>query len=199
MTPKEQSPLFEPELTLPPGLLFRPNFITEDEEAAYLGLFKELPLERVQFKEYQTKRRALDFGWDYDYEKEKLIPGPPLPDFLRPLQIKIGKWLDIKKWSVAQALLQEYPRGSAIGWHRDREKFGMIIGVSFGGTCRMRWRPLSQIGNPKAVVSLPLPPRSAYVMARDIRWRWQHSIPAVPELRYSITFRTIPQSEPLDY
>ena len=28
------------------------------------------------------------------------------------------------------------------------------------------------------------------MMDDDIRWRWQHSIPPVKALRYSITFRT---------
>jgi len=30
-----------------------------------------------------------------------------------------------------------------------------------------------------------------YVMRDDVRWNWQHSIPATPEHRWSITFRTL--------
>jgi len=36
-----------------------------------------------------------------------------------------------------------------------------------------------------------LEPRSAYVMGGAARAAWQHSIPAVDALRYSITFRTL--------
>jgi alkylated DNA repair dioxygenase AlkB len=36
-----------------------------------------------------------------------------------------------------------------------------------------------------------LAPRSLYVMRRKIRSDWEHSIPPVKELRYSITFRTV--------
>ena len=34
-------------------------------------------------------------------------------------------------------------------------------------------------------------PRSAYVLKDDVRWKWQHSIPPTPALRYSITFRSL--------
>ena len=41
------------------------------------------------------------------------------------------------------------------------------------------------------VLSLDLAPRSAYQLCGDVRWRWQHSVPATKALRYSITFRTL--------
>ena len=33
--------------------------------------------------------------------------------------------------------------------------------------------------------------RSAYVLAGAARWEWEHQVPPVKELRYSITFRTL--------
>jgi alkylated DNA repair dioxygenase AlkB len=36
-----------------------------------------------------------------------------------------------------------------------------------------------------------LEPRSGYVLAGEVRWFWEHSIPATKESRYSITFRTV--------
>jgi alkylated DNA repair dioxygenase AlkB len=36
-----------------------------------------------------------------------------------------------------------------------------------------------------------LEPGSGYVLSGSARWQYQHSIPAVEELRYSITFRTL--------
>jgi alkylated DNA repair dioxygenase AlkB len=38
-------------------------------------------------------------------------------------------------------------------------------------------------------------PRSAYLLRGDARWDWQHSIPPVDELRYSVTFRTLVERE----
>jgi len=38
---------------------------------------------------------------------------------------------------------------------------------------------------------LNLQPRSAYLLRGPVRTQWEHSIPAVERLRYSITFRTL--------
>jgi alkylated DNA repair dioxygenase AlkB len=37
--------------------------------------------------------------------------------------------------------------------------------------------------------SVELAPRSAYLLRGEVRREWEHSIPAVANLRYSITFR----------
>jgi alkylated DNA repair dioxygenase AlkB len=39
-----------------------------------------------------------------------------------------------------------------------------------------------------------LEPRSVYLMRGPARWQYEHSIPPVDELRYSLTFRTLRQS-----
>ena len=39
--------------------------------------------------------------------------------------------------------------------------------------------------------SLTLAPRSAYLLRGPARTEWEHSIPAVESLRYSLTFRTL--------
>jgi alkylated DNA repair dioxygenase AlkB len=46
-------------------------------------------------------------------------------------------------------------------------------------------------GGERRVFEQPLERRSAYVLAGAARAVWQHSIPPVPALRYSVTFRTI--------
>ena len=38
--------------------------------------------------------------------------------------------------------------------------------------------------------------RSAYVLTGEARQQWQHAIPGVPALRYSLTFRTLRSAEP---
>jgi alkylated DNA repair dioxygenase AlkB len=69
--------------------------------------------------------------------------------------------------------------------------FELVCGISLAGACRMRFRPFPPSNNRKDILSLELAPRSAYVLRDDACWRWQHSIPATKELRYSITFRTL--------
>jgi DNA oxidative demethylase len=35
------------------------------------------------------------------------------------------------------ALVNEYPPGAPIGWHRDAPQYGIVIGISLASTCRM--------------------------------------------------------------
>jgi alkylated DNA repair dioxygenase AlkB len=195
----QQQKLIDTGVHLPTGLVYRPDFITPEEEAEILSYIEFLPLEEAEYGEYTAKRRHFGFGWGYDHEK-KFIPGPPLPPFLRTLQRRIAKWLDISPSRVVEALINEYSPGAPIGWHRDNEAFEHIVGISFGGWARMRFRPIQPRGERKdssKVVSLELEPRSAYIMQKDIRWKWQHSVAATKVLRYSITFRTLPKDVPL--
>jgi len=41
-----------------------------------------------------------------------------------------------------------------------------------------------------------LKPRSAYVLRGGARWDWEHSIPEVDALRYSVTFRNFVDEAP---
>jgi alkylated DNA repair dioxygenase AlkB len=95
--------------------------------------------------------------------------------------------------TLTEALVTEYVPGAVIGWHRDAPTFGpVVVGFSLGAACRMRFRRGhgSESGTVERA-SIVLAPRSAYVMAGVARSEWQHSIPAVDALRYSLTFRTM--------
>ena len=193
----EQAKLFDLPDQLPNGLVYRPDFLTPSEEEILLAYVGQLPLEQAEYtgkdkNTYKSKRRHMGFGWGYDPQREEFIKGEPLPTFLVPLQRKIAKWMGISPVRIVEALVNEYSQGSAIGWHRDRERFEHIIGISLSGWARMRFRPLHKIGDAKAVVSMELEPRSAYIMQGDVRWQWQHSVANTRVLRYSITFRTLP-------
>ena len=72
---------------------------------------------------------------------------------------------------------------------RDIGAFGIVVGVSLGGSCRMRFRRYPPAKGAK-IFTLELAPRSVYVLRDEIRWRWQHSVARTKELRCSITFRT---------
>ncbi len=93
---------------------------------------------------------------------------------------------------LAEALLQRYPPGAGIGWHRDAPMFGTVVGVSLGASCTLRFQRGK--GDERRVFGLELEPRSAYVLTGAARWRWQHSIPPTKNLRYSVTFRTVKEA-----
>ena len=68
-------------------------------------------------------------------------------------------------------------------------QFGVVIGVSLLGACRMRFQ--QGTGAARETCALELAPRSAYVLEGAVRWQWQHSIPPTKSPRYSVTFRTL--------
>jgi alkylated DNA repair dioxygenase AlkB len=68
--------------------------------------------------------------------------------------------------------------------------FGPIVaGVSLGAPCRMRFRRAVKDGYETRAVLLE--PRSMYVLKEEARSVWQHSIPALKAVRYSVTFRQV--------
>ena len=92
------------------------------------------------------------------------------------------------------ALVTEYQQGAPIGWHRDRPVFGNIVGISFLSSCRFRFRRHSpHDGGWKRAdrAEIALQPRSVYLLSGAARSEWEHSIPPMEQLRYSVTFRTL--------
>ncbi len=205
-----QYKLFETEATLENGLRYRPNFITADEEEMLLVFIGALDLSHArggEKGEYEAKRRHASFGWGYDFKREELIPGSPLPPFLGRFARRIEKWLSLPRGRVVEALINEYTEGAGLGWHRDNEPFEHVVGISLAGWVNMRFRPLAKSqretankqqepseGRPTSLtpMGIELEPRSIYVMQGDVRWHWQHSVAPARTLRYSITFRTLP-------
>lgn len=191
-----QYKLFDAPVTFSNGLIYRPDFITPEEEELLLAFIESQPLVHPTggpADAYEAKRRIKNFGWRYDFKNERLIPGPPLPRFLQRFARRIEKWLDLSRGRVIEALINEYTPATALGWHRDNESFEHVVGISLAGWARMRWRSLKNMQDKNKILALELEPRSAYVMQGDVRWKWQHSVAATKTLRYSITFRTLPK------
>jgi alkylated DNA repair dioxygenase AlkB len=97
------------------------------------------------------------------------------------------------------ALINEYPPGAPIGWHRDAPQYDSVAGLSLLSSCRMKFRSYvspKDIGSLRgrrrgATHEITLERRSAYLMRGEARNSYEHHIPAVAALRYSITFRTL--------
>lgn len=192
----EQALLFDAPEALPHGLVYQPDFITRDEEEALLATFAELPFREALFQQYTARRRVVRYGEgdypaSYGAAAEERNPGRPFPEFLVPLRRRAAKWRGQPEASFVHALVTEYRPGTPIGWHSDAPHFERVVGISLGGTARMRFRPYAAKSDRNAAIAIELAARSAYAMVGGIRWRWQHHIPPMRELRYSITFRTL--------
>jgi alkylated DNA repair dioxygenase AlkB len=187
----QQARLFESPPRLPTGMMYEPEFINFDEEAGLLEEIARLPLTEAKYKQYTAKRRIMSYGASYDFSSNELLPAGPIPPFLDSLRERIANWTQVPAPDFSHALIAEYKIGTQLGWHRDVPEFGIVVGVSLGGPCRMRFRRYPpKKGKNIETLSLDLEPRSAYVMRGEARWGWQHSIPPTKSLRYSITFRT---------
>jgi alkylated DNA repair dioxygenase AlkB len=174
---------------MPEGLLYQEEFLAKDEEDALLAEIRALPLEEAKYKAFTAKRRIAAYGSSYDFDTNALGPAPPIPPFLFSLRSRVADLAAVEETQFTHALVTEYRPGTELGWHRDVGEFGVVVGVSLGGTCRMRFRRYPHEKGAQ-VFNLDLAPRSVYVLRDEIRWRWQHSVARTKELRYSITLRT---------
>jgi len=137
-----------------------------------------------------AKRTARHFGVDYDYERRAALhEAEPIPGWLVPVRERSAELAGVEPEELAEILVQRYPPGAQIGWHRDAPAFGIVVGISLGSAARMRFR--RDKGGERHEFELVVEPRSGYVLAGEARSAWKHHIPPTKELRYSITFRTL--------
>jgi alkylated DNA repair dioxygenase AlkB len=188
MVAPEQLALFAAPSQQPQGLRFTPEFIRPDVEAQLIARISQLPLQPFQFGAYEGKRRVASFGYAYDFAARKLREAEPIPEWLTPL-IKDAEAHEGADGRIAQVLCTEYEAGVGIGWHRDKPQFDRIFGLSLGSACKFRFR--RKAGAKWERFTMEATPRSLYSMAGRVRSEWEHSIPAVEELRYSVTLRTM--------
>ncbi len=185
--------LFEPDL--PPGMRYEEDFLIAEQEAALLALIQDITFSTFEMHGVAARRRVSFYGQTYD----QTLPGADFPQFLLELRARMAPWAGVEPDAFAMALINEYPPGAPIGWHRDAPQYGIVAGLSLLSSCRMRLRPYVSPadlparagGSRRATHELTLLPRSAYLLAGEARSRYEHSIPPVKDRRYSITFRTL--------
>ena len=189
-----QSALFsEPESKLqritPPGFRYQENVITEAEEATLVASLQKLDLKPFEFHGHFGNRRVISFGLLYDFSSRSVKAASEFPSFLNELRAKVAEFAGRSVNEFRQAGINEYRPGAGIGWHKDKAQFGIIVGVSLLAPATMRFRRAQ--GNGWARVSQTIAPRSIYVLSGEARTEWEHSLPPVDKLRYSLTFRTL--------
>jgi DNA oxidative demethylase len=174
--------------TAPPGLGFREEFVSVAEETVLLREAEQLPFKPFEFHGWSGNRETVSFGWRYDFNQARVEPAPPIPDFLLPLRERAADFAGLDPSALEQALVIRYDVGAGIGWHRDRPVFDGVFGLSLLSPCVLRFRRRRPGGFER--FSLDAAPRSAYLLAGEIRHEWEHSIAPVQVKRYSITFRS---------
>lgn len=190
--PASQGDLFgdsAPGPAFPAGFRYLPEAFDPAFEAGLISSLQDLAFAPFRFHGYTGKRRVVSFGWRYGFGEGGLQRTDPAPDFLLPVRDLAGRLAGVDPVRFVHVLVTQYPPGAGIGWHRDRPEFGLVAGVSLLAPCLFRFRRRKPSGFERA--SLTLAPRSAYVLDGPARTDWEHSIPEVDRLRFSLTFRTL--------
>ncbi len=185
----DQLKLFSSATHLPEGFRYEPDLISSTEEETLLAHVGGLPFKNFEFHGYVGKRRVVSYGWRYDFNERLLRDAEEIPAFLVDLRERAAAFAGMASIQLQQALVTEYEPGAAIGWHRDKGMFGEVIGISLLSSCTFRLR--RKLGTTWERASITAEPRSAYLLSGPSRTEWEHSIPAVDALRYSITFRSM--------
>jgi alkylated DNA repair protein (DNA oxidative demethylase) len=174
----------------PSGLSYLDELITVRKEAELLQRFRQLDLTPLVLHGVPSRRLTRHFGVGYDFDTRGTVDADPVPDYLLDLRTRAAEFGGVDPMGFVEALVTYYPRGATISWHKDVLAFGgVVVGVSLGSACVMRFQ--RSAGGERRVFEQPLSPRSAYALAGAARWTWQHSIPAVPDERWSVTFRQL--------
>jgi alkylated DNA repair dioxygenase AlkB len=181
--------LFTVATAAPEGFRYQSDLIDAEQERSFIAELERLSFSPFQFHGFEGKRRVISFGWRYDFNGAGLQESDEIPTFLMPLRHAAAACFKLPASALQQVLLTHYPAGATIGWHKDRPVFGDVVGISLLSSCTFRFRRKKGAGWERQ--SRVLEPRSAYLLHGPARLEWEHSIPAVAEQRYSITFRSL--------
>jgi DNA oxidative demethylase len=191
-----QVELFAIDPELPDGFVYKPDFISREEEQALVRAIEQLEFAQVKMRDVVAKRRVVHFGRSYEYATAALSSAPPMPPFLQSLRQRVGQFAERDPAEFEEVLVTDYPPGAGIGWHRDAPAFDIVVGVSLVSGCTMQFRPwpVQKLGaktRKRTMLKQLLEPCSAYILRGASRTRWQHHIPPAKTRRVSITFRTL--------
>ena len=178
---------------VPSGFAYRDDFITGEDEAKLAVEIERLTFSTFEMRGVVARRRVAFFGRSYDAGASA---SPPIPEFLMPLRAKLADWAQVDPAAFAMALINEYPVGAPVGWHRDAPQYDFVAGLSLLSPTRMKFRPylapnVKSASKRVATHEITLERRSAYLIRGAARTKYEHHVPPVAALRYSITFRTL--------
>ncbi|HKP34405.1 MAG TPA: alpha-ketoglutarate-dependent dioxygenase AlkB [Sphingomicrobium sp.] len=171
------------------GLRYGEDVITATEERALLTRLGSLELAPFRFHGWLGNRRTQSFGWRYDFEDASFTSAESIPGWLQPQREQAAAFAGLRPDEFVHVLLARYDPGAGIGWHRDRDVFDEVVGVSLGSPATLRFRRRTGSGFKRT--NLEVQPRSAYLLSGEARNDWEHSISPGDSLRFSITFRTL--------
>ena len=171
------------------GMRYRENVVDEGGERSLIERIARLELAPFRFHGWLGNRKTHSFGWRYDFDDSSFSPSEPIPDWLDRVRARAATFGGVDPDDLVHVLIARYDPGAGIGWHRDRDVFEKVVGISLGSPATLRFRQRTATGFKRA--NLEVAPRSAYLLTGEARHDWEHSISPGGSLRFSITFRTL--------
>lgn len=171
---------------LPPGLKLAKEIVTPDEEAQLIDLIERSGLEPFAL-DPTNPRSTRTFGWLYHNADDSISWGEPLPEGFHAVRNRAAALAGITPESLIECMLIRYEPGSIIQPHLDKPAWNHVIGISLGVPTTMMFR--KPVDGDYVHAEAYLPPRSMYLLIGEARHAYQHSLPPVEEVRWSITFR----------
>ena len=154
-----------------PGLVYRPDFITADEESDLVGLID------AQEWNADLKRRVQHYGWKYDYNARRIDKSMhigSLPKWAQQLSDRLVQER-LMHDRPDQLIVNEYCGKQGISRHIDKTHSftGEVATISLLETWGMvfRWRN-------KKKIEKRLVRRSVAILTGAARYQWSHEIPA---------------------
>jgi hypothetical protein len=179
----------------PSGFQYDENFVTDTEEAALLDAIANITFSAFEMRGVIARRRVAFFGESYDRAEVE-----PVPDFLLPLRARIAMWRasnrTLSRWLSS---MNTRPARRSVGTVMPRRTTSFRASRCFlNAACGSAHiaAPPRPAGRRAASHEIKLDRRSAYLMTGESRNSYEHSIPPVRALRYSVTFRTLRSSRP---
>ena len=183
-----------------PGLVYKPDFITEEEETKLLAC-----IDGAEWSS-ELRRRVQHYGWRYDYKQRQIDESMrlgELPEWARELGRRLvneGLMRDLPD----QVIVNEYCGKQGISRHIDQPRsFAEHVATI---SLRETWGMVFRRRGSKEKVEKPLERRSVAVLTGDARYKWTHEIPnraneprmeqgkrkrVIRTRRISLTFRTV--------
>jgi DNA oxidative demethylase len=171
------------------GLRYEQEVIAKDDEQLFIEHLGHVELTPFRFHGWTGNRKTQSFGWRYDFDDASFAPADPIPNWLESLRTTAAEFAGVAPADFVHVLLARYDPGAGIGWHRDRDLFDKVVGISLNTPAMLRFR--QRIGSGFKRATLEVAPRSAYLLSGEARYEWEHSIVPGQALRFSITFRTL--------
>ena len=184
-----------------PGLVYKPDFITEEEETKLLAC-----IDSAEWSS-ELQRRVQHYGWRYDYKQRQIDESMrlgELPEWTKDLACRLVSE-ELMKDLPDQVIVNEYCGRQGISRHIDQPRSFAehVATISLLET----WGMVFRRRDSREKVEKPLERRSVAVLTGDARYKWTHEIPqrrtemlmdkqgkrgrVERSRRISLTFRTV--------